>query len=99
MPLNCPPGTTPTRTPDGLEVCAVRPFGCILPEVPVCEPGAECACRIPVSAMVCEVRIQYAQGEPTKPVIGGAAPWCDAAGIELALAVILARLLGAPPYP
>lgn len=85
----CQPNGTQTRT----MTAAPEPIGCI---------GApnmirQCAYQPPISSMACEVRIQYAQGDPTNPAIGQLGPWCDAAGVELAVAVMLARLLGAKP--
>jgi hypothetical protein len=52
------------------------------------------------SPQACEVRFQYHPATPTAP--GDLAPMpvgCDAAGVELAVAVMLARLLGSPPTP
>jgi hypothetical protein len=48
----------------------------------------------------CEVRIQYAPSSPWQPSdIAPLPAGCDAAGIELAVAVTLAKLLGAKPAP
>lgn len=46
--------------------------------------------------MACQVSIVYAQDRPHEPQLLPMGPWCDAAGMELAVAVMLARLLGAP---
>lgn len=73
--LICPPGAYPVTTPDGLEVCAPRL--CQAPQILTCE-GGTCECRTPVTAMACEVRIQYAQGAPGSPLlVAGPGAWCD----------------------
>lgn len=51
--------------------------------------------RLTYSQMACEVRIQYPQADPANVSVGPMGAWCDAAGMELAVAIALARLLGA----
>lgn len=92
-PSICPPGSVSARLPDGTEVCATPDPRCQLADFPDC-PGRP-APRTPVAAMICEIRIQYTQGDPANPMIAAMGPWCDSAGTELAVAVMLARLLGA----
>jgi hypothetical protein len=80
------------RTDDALTFC------CTAPEVLLCEPGGilRCSCIRPAApVMACEVRIQYPENDPAHPTLMPTASWCDSSGIELALAVILAKSLGA----
>jgi hypothetical protein len=51
--------------------------------------------QIPVGELVCEVRMQYPVSDPAAPTVMAMGPWCDAAGAELAIAIMLARMLGA----
>lgn len=84
-------------TPDGTPVClGPPPILCESPAVQVCD-AIRCSCQVPISAMACQVSIVYRQGDPTTPVLMPMAPYCDGAGAELALAIILARVLGAKP--
>lgn len=85
------------------KLCILHPDGtvsacCKLPETIVCDPAGStnCRCAVPSTAMACQVSIVYAQDRPHEPQILPMGPWCDAAGMELAVAVALARLLGAP---
>lgn len=87
--------------PDGSVVCIDPPF-CTPPLTRACDArGDNCQCvplppgPPPRPKMVCEVRIQYVEDAPHAPEVGPMGPWCDGAGAELAVAVILARLLGA----
>jgi hypothetical protein len=98
MPLNCPPGSYPGITPDGIEACAFKPYPCTPPAIAVCPTGQfeSCACRVPIAAMACEVRIQYPQGDPAHPTLAPMAGYCDADGAAIATALILAWMLGAP---
>lgn len=83
-----------------------RSFACAPPTVPQCVidpslpvipnlPGSNVVCTCQQPVMACEVRITYPQNDPNAISIAPMGPWCDAAGIELAVAVALAKLLGA----
>lgn len=108
-PITCPPGTTPTpvTTPGG--GTAIACIGhvevtCELPKVKVCKPRTPpepvCQCETPtpppVTAMACQVSIIYPQNDPANPSVLPMGSWCDGAGAELAVAVVLARMLGGP---
>lgn len=81
------------------------PEQCTPPSLPVCtlDDGGNLVCRCaatggPSPVEKCTVSIVYPEGAPHKAYL--AAQDCtDAASIELALAVVLAKLLGAPPAP
>ena len=85
-----------------------RSFACAPPTVPQCHidpaippnpliPGANVVCTCAQPVMACEVRITYPQNDPASPTVAPMGPWCDAAGMELAVAIALAKLLGAKP--
>jgi hypothetical protein len=79
------------------------------PRFPLCEPPREvvcvgtsegptqCSCAaVPPPPRDCIVTITYRDSDPAQP-IAVTDPACDQVGIELAIAVVLARLLGAKP--
>jgi hypothetical protein len=84
-------------TPEGQVCINPPPILCEAPSIRVCSPADPdvCRCEIPTSAMLCEVRISYAQNDPAHPTVAPMAPYCDGAGVELAIALILAKSLGA----
>lgn len=103
---HCVPGALEAHRADGSLICSTPPEPRCLPwEVGVCVGGmvggqpttVECRCvpiNPPVSAMACEIRVQYSQGDPAHPyIVQEMGPWCDLGGIQLALATVLARLL------
>lgn len=99
----CPPGAASARRTDGSLICSTPPeLTCAEPFARACDPAAPHVCRCaatlqqPASAMACQVSIVYTQERPQDPQLLPMGAWCDAAGMELAVAVILARLLGAP---
>lgn len=51
----------------------------------------------PPPAILCQVTISYPQTVPAAPQVSTVTPGCDAAGLELAIVIILGRMLGAPP--
>lgn len=50
---------------------------------------------VPPPPPACSVTITYSPIAPSQPT-WAASPHCDAAGLELAIAVVMARLLGMP---
>lgn len=84
---------------DGLRVCT--DVICTPPLLWRCTSEGQCSCQaatqIPTAraSMACEVRILYTVADPAAPQVAPMGEWCDAAGVELAVAVILAKLLGA----
>jgi hypothetical protein len=84
----CQPSGVQFRTVIGTP----QPPGCIgVPQL-----WQSCVYTPPISAMACEARITYPQGDPSNATMQPMGPWCDAAGVELAVAVMLAKLLGSP---
>lgn len=71
---------------------------CTAPEVVFCYPGGSCVCVLPLPPppRACTVTIIYPDVAPSQVQISKSPDGCDAAGVELAVAVALARLLGAP---
>lgn len=67
---------------------------------PTCEPPAELAddgrCIVVPALRECRVLVRYAASKPAQAIFEEPARGCDRAGMELALAALLARLLGAP---
>ena len=84
--IACEPPTTP--------VCVIDPN---IPPNPML-PGNNmvCTCAPAHPVMSCQVSIIYPQNDPTNTRMLPMGPWCDAAGMRLATAVALARMLGAP---
>lgn len=78
----CYPDTAPSCIAPLIWRCQTNSYG-----------GQVCGC-VPLQTPepVCEVRIIYT--DPQTPTIQSSSA-CDAAGVELALAVMLAKLLGA----
>lgn len=74
------------------------PIFCEPPAIYTCSPSAPtlCQCFVPPPVEGCVLTITYAKEHPALPTLTSQNPSCDAAGMELALAVVLARLLGAP---
>lgn len=66
---------------------------CVPPLIWTCTAPAACACTAP-SATTCTLTITYANEDPAIPVMAPLPAGCDAASAELAIAVILAKLLG-----
>lgn len=83
----CPASTTWNATTQ-----ACKPQVISDPPGPFCKPIGVCPGDIPVEA--CQVTIAFAPANPSSPTLQSSGP-CDAAGIELAVAVMLAKLLGA----
>lgn len=79
-----------------LEVTPTPPV-CTPPQVAFCETAKPCVCILtpPPPPRPCQVTITYSDASPGTPQVD-ASPWCDSAGVELAVAVALARLLGGP---
>lgn len=71
------------------------PLQCPLGWVRACDANGACVCLAP-PPRACEVVIVYPAGYPAAAQIPPRDAHCDQAGFELALAVILAKLLGAP---
>lgn len=72
---------------------------CVPPAVRVCPGIGACEClvvdpRPTPPPKTCTVSITYPENQPQKPTLQ--AMDCDQAGAELAIALILARLLGSP---
>lgn len=83
----------------GMIICIDPPgIFCDPPRVRVCSPSAPtlCQCQLVAPVQQCTLTITYLEPNPSAPTLVTPAPGCDGAGAELALAVILARLLGAP---
>jgi hypothetical protein len=106
MPATCPPGALirfdPTL-PGGFICSTPIEYFCAPDEVHVCAvPGTPliyCPCVKMASQapaqMQCEVRVIYPPNNPAGAQLV-TYPGCEGAGMELAIAVVLARLLGAP---
>lgn len=72
---------------------------CAPPAVEVCEPAPStvCFCATPVpKPPLCTVSFVYSKSDPGSVYLAASEPHCDQAGMELAIAILLARLLGAP---
>lgn len=74
-------------------VCRCGPtIICQAPNYPVCNAQA-CACAAPT----CTVAVSYQVNAPsTARIVSGPEGYCDAAGLELAIAILVTKLLGAP---
>ena len=82
---------------------------CTPPTVPVCVitgpenpdlPGGNITCTCPPPPPIerlCTVSLVYVQSKPNEPTL--AAYDCPGASVEIALAVLLAKLLTSPPLP
>ena len=88
--------------PHGDQVLCIDPPQCFAPARWVCAPRGtiSCTCELPPPTLAVQSRpgasVVYGVNTPSNPALNPMEPWCDAAGVELALAVMLARLLGAP---
>lgn len=89
--------------PHGDQVVCIDPPMCFKPAVWVCNPNSltvSCVCELPpptqAPGRLCTASVVYGVNTPGNPALNPMEPHCDAAGVELALAVMLARLLGAP---
>lgn len=90
---------------DGGEIICIDPPMCFKPAQWVCNPNSvtvSCVCSLPPPiyspppGRLCTASIVYGVNTPANPALVPMQAHCDAAGLELALAVMLARLLGAP---
>lgn len=86
----------------GVMVC-VDPEICEAPAAWVCADRGpmSCTCQLlpakpPVQGPLCTASLVYPASTPAAVSLVPMEPWCEAAGVELAIAVLLARLLGAP---
>lgn len=92
-----------------------RTMVCPPPQVPTCVvtgppwpgmPGANMVCTcvasvplpLPTSAS-CTVSIVYPSDNPGAVYLAAKNSYCDGTGVEIALAVLLAKLLTGPPLP
>lgn len=81
---------------NGLWICVDPPF-CDSPRV--YDPATrQCTLPPPKPAVEpqCRLLVRYAAAKPAQATLDEPARGCDRAGLELALAALLARLLGAP---
>lgn len=97
-PNPCAPGQIPTPLDSGVIACVGRILPtCTPPQVLVCSPTLPsmptCRCEAP-KALMCEARISYPAENPSAAVLSSS-PGCDGAAAELAIAVALAKILGA----
>jgi hypothetical protein len=76
-------------------VCtAVPPPTCTPPTTLYCDQQGTCACvQLGPPPRACEVSIVYPDGRPDLAQITSSSEYCDGAGVELALAMALARIL------
>lgn len=86
--------------PTGEVICS-DPLICGKPRQWVCDPNSatvSCRCEqvfTQVPGKLCTASIVYGANTPATPWLVPMEAHCDAAGVELAIAVMLARLLGA----
>lgn len=80
-------------TGHGATLC-VDPPRCYPPAI--VNAAGDCVLPAPTPAPECRLLVRYSLTEPARATLDGPALACDRAGIELALAAVLARLLGAP---
>lgn len=84
---------------DDLNLPSTAP-SCIPPLIWKCEGQLDgstlCSCSPapPRAVQMCQVSIIYNPDIPNAPFMLPMSPGCDAAGVELAVAVMLAKLLG-----
>lgn len=83
------------------------PPACTPPAQLVCIPNAQnvnvCQCATASTpsppVKLCTVAMVYNRDNPTGVYIGPLENGCDQAGLEIALAVLLAKILTGPPLP
>lgn len=86
--------------PTGDLVCS-DPLLCEKPKQWICSPNGVQSCRCEQvftqdPGKLCTASIVYGVNTPANPYLVPMEAHCDAAGLELAVAVMLSRLLGAP---
>lgn len=87
--------------PHGDQILCIDPPQCFKPAQWVCNPHGtlSCRCEVPVTnqpGRLCTASVVYTEHAPTNPTLVPMEAHCGAAGVEVALAVMLAKLLGAP---
>lgn len=92
----CPPGATFYQAAGGESLCIVPPTSCKPGQVQICTDSFRCTCVAGDQVRLCTASIAYPAGQPAAAWLVPMEPHCDGAGAELAIAVILARLLGQP---
>jgi hypothetical protein len=96
--LVVPPPTVSCIPPLLWNGTACVPETCPAGQVPVgSTPEGRLICGAPPPATtVCQLAVTYKSDIPASAQISAPPPGCDQAGVELAIAVILAKMLGAP---
>jgi hypothetical protein len=101
----CPPGAISAPLPGGGFICAGPPdFFCAEGLRRTCTDDrdvATCSCSPmspapPAPPYTCRLVVDYRQSLPSESAIVSLPPGCDGAALELAIAVLLAKLLGMP---
>lgn len=96
MATSCPAGQVGVIGPNGTLLCSgTQDHACANDLVPAQDATGAWLC-VPNPTTSCKVFIEYAPADPrvtTTPTLAGQ-PGCDQAGLELAVAVVLAKLLG-----